>query len=364
MSTTASVLAALAAAAMFGTASVFQHDEAQAAGVPETGHAVVVTLLRRLVRRRRWRWAVTLAAASFGVQAVALAFGPLVLVQPLAATDLLFAMAILAARRRAAAEPTATGTRSAVPPPASRTAPSPPADARPRPSGPQGADHAAHRAEPWTPAHRAERWTPTHPDRRRATAHRAQWWGASLVCGGVAGFLALVPSGAGTGTPSASAWTPVLIAVAVVVVGTSVLATRAGTIVRTVLLATAGAADFALVDALTKSVVGWFEASGITALLQWEPYALLGAGLLGTMLAQRAYQAGPLIVSLPVIDTVEPVAAVAIGATVFAEPLARSPGLLAAQLVAACAAAIGIVVVDRSLAWRSPRRPEHPATPR
>ena len=42
----------------------------------------------------------------------------------------------------------------------------------------------------------------------------------------------------------------------------------------------------------------------------------------------NAFQVGVLSVSLPVIDTVEPVSAVIIGATVFSESLATSPAQL------------------------------------
>jgi hypothetical protein len=72
------------------------------------------------------------------------------------------------------------------------------------------------------------------------------------------------------------------------------------------------------------------------------------AGALGTLLDQSAFRAGALSVSLPVIDTLEPVSAVVIGAFVFGERLAASPGQLAAQLAGGVIAAAGIAALSRS----------------
>ena len=65
----------------------------------------------------------------------------------------------------------------------------------------------------------------------------------------------------------------------------------------------------------------------VSGLLRWEPCAP-GRGHPGAYPTQNAFQAGALPVSLPVIDTIEPVSAVIIGATVFSEPLATSPAQL------------------------------------
>lgn len=51
---------------------------------------------------------------------------------------------------------------------------------------------------------------------------------------------------------------------------------------------------------------------------------------------------------MPLIDTVEPVDSVLIGATVFEEHLAGSPLRLAVQLAGAAIAIVGVIAVDRS----------------
>jgi drug/metabolite transporter (DMT)-like permease len=81
------VLAALAAAATFGLASVLQHRAARhapprAAGRPQ--------LLLDLLHDRRWRWSVVMTAFAFGLQVTALKLLPLLFVQPLLVTGLLW----------------------------------------------------------------------------------------------------------------------------------------------------------------------------------------------------------------------------------------------------------------------------------
>lgn len=91
------VLAALAAGACFALAGVLQ----QRAAVRLPDHdALSFRLLRTLARRPMWRAGIALAFAAYGFQALALAFGPLSLVQPLIISELLFAIPLSARLRR------------------------------------------------------------------------------------------------------------------------------------------------------------------------------------------------------------------------------------------------------------------------
>ena len=273
------VVAALGAACAFGVSSVLMFRAASAAPQQDI---LQLRLITRLSRNLGWTAGVALQAASYGIQAVALAFGPLVLVQPLAATDLLFALPLLAILRRRA-------------------------------------------------------------------MRKPELIGAFLVAGGVALFLAISPPTRGVVAPALLDWLAPAVLVATVVVGAAVAAMRTKGLARTTLLAVAGAADFALVDALSKSFVGLIRRDGFAAaVLRWEPYVLLGVGIIGLVLSQSAFQSGPLSVSLPVIDTLEPTGAVLIGVLVFGERVSASPALLAVQLCGAAAALLGILVLDHS----------------
>ncbi|MFR9775689.1 DMT family transporter [Micromonospora sp. MS34] len=93
----AGTLLALGAAAAFGASSVLQFRASR--GTPEEP-AGRPTLLLRLVRQRGWRWSVVLAAAAFALQIAALSLIPLVLVQPLLVTGLLWYVLLYALVQR------------------------------------------------------------------------------------------------------------------------------------------------------------------------------------------------------------------------------------------------------------------------
>jgi len=95
--TAIAVLAALGAAGSFGVAAALQHRQAQLA--PKSGD-LSVRLLARLASRPLWLAGILLAAIAYGLQALALAFGPLALVAPIVATDLLFALPVAARNSR------------------------------------------------------------------------------------------------------------------------------------------------------------------------------------------------------------------------------------------------------------------------
>lgn len=87
------VPAAMAAAAAFGVSAVLQHREARATVGDQTRW---YRLLDHLARRPWWLAGILLAVAAFVLAALALAYGPLALVAPVVAMDLLFAVPLSA----------------------------------------------------------------------------------------------------------------------------------------------------------------------------------------------------------------------------------------------------------------------------
>jgi drug/metabolite transporter (DMT)-like permease len=277
MATVIAVVAALCAAACFAAGSVLQQGAARQA---DAG-TLRLRLLLSLLRQPRWVAGVALDLFSFAIQGLALVFGPLALVQPLAATDVLFALPLIARRHR-----------------------------------------------------------------RRLT--RQDMAGALTVTAGIAVFLAVSPPTGGVSVPGLAAWIPVLAGAGTVVAGAGAVALRVHGRPRVVWLAAAAGVVYGLLDALTKSTVDLLSGRGLAALTAWEPYAMIAAGVAGALFGQSAFQAGALSLSLPVIDTLEPVAAVVIAATVFGERLAAAPALLGLQLAAGVLAVAGIAVLSRS----------------
>jgi hypothetical protein len=277
MAIAVAVPAALLAACCFAVAAVLQQE---AAATMPARQSLRPRLIWALAHEPLWLAGIALSAVSFVVQGVALAFGPLVLVLPLASTDLLFALPLLARRRR-----------------------------------------------------------------RKLT--RRDVTGAVCTAGGVAAFLTVLPYSAGAVRPDARDWLPLLAVVAACVTVLVPAGLRSSGRVRAGVYAAAAGLLFALLDALTRSAAGLFRDRGVAALTHGEPYALLFVGGAGLLLAQSSFQAGSLAVSLPLIDTIEPIGAVLAGAAVFHERLATS-GHLAVQVLGAALALTGIVVLDRS----------------
>lgn len=83
------VLAALAAGCTFAVGAVLQQSAAREAPLDES---LSLRLLWDLAHRPRWLLGIASDAGSFGLQALALGFGPIALVQPLLVTGVLFAI--------------------------------------------------------------------------------------------------------------------------------------------------------------------------------------------------------------------------------------------------------------------------------
>src|SRR5579875_1282210 len=277
-STGIAVTGSLAAAGAFGAGAALQYQQARrAAGRGQ----VRFRLLGELLGRPLWLAGML---AAYGLQALALAYGPLALVAPIVATDLLFALPL------------------------------------------------------------AARWS-----RRRLRGR--DWAGSLMVAGGVGVFLASSPPSSGSSTAPITSWLLAFGAVAVITVlavtgaAAPVIRHRRGQ--RAALLAGAAGLIFGLVAAVTLTFSRIIRQDGISAVVgRWEPWALAGLGLTGTLLSQAAYQSGSLSASLPVIDSLEPISAVLLGTLLFGERLAASPGGLALQLAAAATAIAGIAVLN------------------
>lgn len=117
---------------------------------------------------------------------------------------------------------------------------------------------------------------------------------------------------------------------AVLLVGTCVLlARRVGPRRKAALLGTAVAAVFACTAALIKTSTRILEHNGLVELLlSWQLWTLVAAGALGLVLNQMAFQAGPLVASLPVIASLDPLFSLAIGRAVYSEKLHSTPEAL------------------------------------
>jgi drug/metabolite transporter (DMT)-like permease len=219
--------------------------------------------------------------ASFGLQAVALAYGPLTLVQPLIVTELVFAV-------------------------------------------------------PWG----------------LRTGHvrlGMREYGATLaVVAGIALFLLTARPHQGNPDAPDVVWL-VIGSLVIIAAGFAVAGMRLpmGPL-RATLLAAAAGTLFGLQSALLRTITVRRGHDLIHTLSSWHPYALAAVGTAGVLCAQSAFQAGQVAFSLPIIDTLEPLVAILIGAVAFGERLTNTPAAIAVEIASGLAVIAGVFTLDRS----------------
>jgi drug/metabolite transporter (DMT)-like permease len=182
----------------------------------------------------------------------------------------------------------------------------------------------------------------------RQRAGIREWLGVSCVILGVGAFVGLAGSNNGNPEPAIATWALVAGPAAAVVIAMIVLARGPETPKRAALLAVAAGVINGLLALLTKSMVTLLG-QGIGAVLSsWQLYSVIGCGVLGLLVAQSAFQAAPLALSLPIIDALEPTVAVSLAAIAFGDHLASSVVGLAAEMLGGLLALVGIFVLGHS----------------
>jgi drug/metabolite transporter (DMT)-like permease len=177
---------------------------------------------------------------------------------------------------------------------------------------------------------------------------RAVWWGGLLVTGGVAIFLAFgQPHGGRPAGPGSVRW---LWAGVVLVVAAALVLAAAPRSLRTkaMLFAAAAGMLFGVQDALTRSSLLMLGEGPAAGLRSWQPYALVVIAVVALLLAQSAFDAAPIGISLPAMTAVEPIIGIVLGIVVFAEHLRLSEVALAAEVAGLVMIVAGIGVLGRS----------------
>ena len=148
-----------------------------------------------------------------------------------------------------------------------------------------------------------------------------EWVGSLAAAGGLAVFLAVSEPGGGNTVPGLRAWTEVFSAVGAVVVVAVALAFTGPRWFRAAMFGAAGALMFALSAALTKEFTTLVTEGWGHVFIHWEPYAMVGAGVIGFFFAQNAYHAGPITASQATLTIIDPLASVLIGIWLFGDRL-------------------------------------------
>ena len=271
------VLAALAAGGGFAAGGVLQQ---RAASTRPESEALSLRLLLRLAHDPLWLLGIGFALVSYVLEALALSLGPLVLVQPLIVSELLFALPISVRLR---------GLRMS-----------------PR-----------------------------------------EWLGAAAIAAGLAvGLASAAPRAGRSGAPVAEWVVALSVAGGLTVLVIAVGRRKRGSS-RSSLYAVGAGIVLGMQASLLKATITPFEHGLSQALESWELWATLVTAVLGLLLVQSAYEAGPLATSMPALDAIEPAIAVVLGIVLFHEDVRTGFALVGAGAGVA-AVLLGIPLLDTS----------------
>ncbi len=190
---------------------------------------------------------------------------------------------------------------------------------------------------------------------------RADWVGATAVCAGLAVFLVVANPAPGRSTVQPGVWPPLLAAGLGLGVVLAALGARSRGRSKAVYLSASAGIIYGVAAGLTKTTGSQLGTSIVGAFTHWELYALVAVGVGGMVVAQSAFQAGSLDVSLPTMTAIDPVVSICIGALAFGEVIAGDPVSVVVEVVSLVVMVAGIYALARSPAVRRTREAPVPA---
>ncbi len=186
----------------------------------------------------------------------------------------------------------------------------------------------------------------------RDTIARRTWGAAGLLCAGLAGFLAVADPQEGHHRPTLGQWAVALGSRGILVLILLLLSRRGSPIRRAALLGASAALIWAIDAAFVKAATEVLAHHGWSGLFEhWPVYGVVVTGVIGTVLLEAAFAAGPLAASQSALLIVDPLASIAIGIELFGEQLRSSPAAIALQVVLLTVMFGGVVLLSR---WAPP----------
>jgi hypothetical protein len=250
-------------------------------------------LVFRLARQSAWLLGFACMVGGFVFQVAALRFGPLALVQPILAVELLFVFG----------------------------------------------------------------WLALLPGPRGVSASGRDWLAVVAMSAGIAVFLrAASPSGGRSYAPAGLWWLAAAATLAAVAIAVALSGTMSGTMSGAVASSARHAAwlgiatgiAWGFVAAVIKELSSRVTGGPAAIFSNWSVYALMVAGAAAMLLTSHAMAAGPLTASQPGFTILDPVTATLLGVLLYDEHVATSPAALTAELLSLVVLAVGARTLSHS----------------
>jgi drug/metabolite transporter (DMT)-like permease len=173
------------------------------------------------------------------------------------------------------------------------------------------------------------------------------WGAAAMLCAGLAGFLVVAHPREGIGRPSFAGWAVALSSRGLLILVLVILARWGSPARKAALLGASAGLMWAIDAAVVKTATEVLGHEGIVRLfLHWPVYGVVITGVLGTVLLEAAFTAGPLSASQSTLLIVDPLASIAIGIELFHEKLNNSPAAISAEVLFLVVMFTGVVLLS------------------
>jgi drug/metabolite transporter (DMT)-like permease len=183
--------------------------------------------------------------------------------------------------------------------------------------------------------------------RQRVAA--AAWASVVVVCLALGVFLIAAEPTGGQPVPQTKEWLSAGLVFGGVIVVLTALGRTGSPMRRAAVFATAAALSWAMEATFLKAATDTLAAFGIPGMLiRWPVYALIGAGIAGTVLEQAALHVGPLSVSQPILVIINPFASIILSVWLFDEHFTNSPAKITAAVLSFAVMAAGVTMLTRT----------------
>jgi drug/metabolite transporter (DMT)-like permease len=183
--------------------------------------------------------------------------------------------------------------------------------------------------------------------RQRVAA--AAWASVVVVCLALGVFLIAAEPTGGQPVPQTKEWLSAGLVFGGVIVVLTALGRTGSPMRRAAVFATAAALSWAMEATFLKAATDTLAAFGIPGMLiRWPVYALIGAGIAGTVLEQAALHVGPLSVSQPILVIINPFASIILSVWLFDEHFTNSPAKITVAVLSFAVMAAGVTMLTRT----------------